>query len=253
MIRNALSKLMKKIFLRSLFLVLLSIPKIGKAQSVCGFFLQEFYYVNPDLLVTNAVDKIVFIGKMKGAGKLQTEVYLNSSAQKIKQFYSTRDTTYSEEFDNAELCDMVCRKYNDTSRITCNNFGMIENIRFSDGFRHVDYDSLHRPGKETWMPNKNLKIEREFKYKNGNLLDKIFVNNYQNDDLIGQECFSYVYNGTQLVSVEHLMKYTNEYTHAGTITFEYNQQGLITFLKGKDDFANFTVTVKYYSKDKLVK
>ena len=151
---------MKKILVKFLFLIILSIPKIGKTQSVCGFFLQEFYYVNSEILVANSIDRIVIIGKMKGAGKLQKEVYLNSNAKKIRQTYSTRDTSYSENFDNAELCDMVCRKTYDTNRMTCNKFGMIENINFNNGFRRTSYDTLNRPEKEIWEPNKNLNIDR---------------------------------------------------------------------------------------------
>ena len=49
------------------------------------------------------------------------------------------------------------------------------------------------------------------------------------------------------------MKYSDTYSNAGSITFEYNDKGLIIFSKGKDDFANFTLAVKYYSKGKLIR
>jgi len=244
-------RLMKKNFL----LIILLLPVVMNAQSVCGFFLQEFYYVNPTVLVDNKIDKIVFIGKMKGQEKLVREVYLNPAGKKIKESYATADTAYAEEFDNAALCEMACRMDHDTAKMTCTNFGLISHLKLKNGFRDTDYDSLNRPINERWQPNKIFKIIRQFRYTNDNLLDSIIVKNYSNGNITSEELFSYKYTDAEkrLDKIEHFTKFNNNYSLAGNISFHYNKAGLIDLSKVKDDFVDFALLVKFYSKDKLIK
>jgi hypothetical protein len=192
---------------------------------------------------------------MKGQGKLRKEVFLNDKGNKIKQSYAAAEVSYTEEYDNAPLCDMACRKVYDSTKTTCNKWGLIEQMSYSNFSRQLSYDSLARPIWENWRPNPTIRIERQLIYTKDNLLDSIKVSNYQGERFIGSECYCYRYDtsGAQLMSIVHLLGNDGNYEQVGNFTYLYNHAGLIEAIKGKDEFADFTMTVKYYANGKAIR
>ena len=220
---------------------LVTITTLG--QSTCGFFAHEFFYIDPQILVDKKVTRI----ELESKGKGKKTIFLDGYGKKIKEKYSSRDTTYEITFNKADICSFTC-PIDKSEDITCNQLGFIEESKSNK--RTMTFDNSGRPTKETWSPTDNIKVEREFVYDSKNQLDTIRVYNYQRSRLTGQERFKYLMKNGQLLGILHYQKVGQKLETIGIYEFVLNKTGLIKSGDYDDMAGRMKINATYYSNEK---
>ena len=237
---------MQKLFLT--FLITQSIIAFGQRSD--GFFVQEFCFVDPNLLKVFKVDKfqIQIYENNRKIGKI--EIFLDSNQRMTKQIVNYADSIRTTAFESTTISQFACPIVRPDYIKNCES-GRITKTESNDAYRITTFDTEGKVIGDRWKPGNNLlEIKREFIYTKGNLIDTIYVKDIKNDGGIDKkELHLYQYADDRLVSITQLIDFNNGYQNAGLFKFKNFDCGLIKRMEGTGYFGQYKVKVdfKFYS------
>lgn len=222
-----------------------------KAQRADGFFIQEFCFVDINLVKQLKVDKIdiVLYANNRYTGKVQ--LFLDSNYRKIREIVDYGDSTRVAEFASTTISQFSCPVNRPDYIKECVN-GRITRTNSRGAYRETTFDSAGRVIADKWRPGEALlEINREFSYSKSDLLTAASLKDIRKDGSIDkEELHLFEYENERLVEIKQLIKSTGDFQEAGKFNFKYYGFGLMKAMEGTGYFGRYKARVefKYYSK-----
>lgn len=224
---------------------------LTKAQRADGFFIQEFCFVDINLIKQLNVDRIdiVLYANNRYTGKAQ--LFLDSNYRKVKEIVDYGGSTKVTEFASTTISQFGCPVNRPDYIKECVN-GRITRTSSAGAYRETTFDSAGRVVADKWRPGENLlEINREFSYSKNDLLTAAYLKDIRKDGSVDkEELHLYEYKDERLVEIKQLIKSTNDFQEAGKFNFKYYDFGLTKTMEGAGYFGIYKARIefKYYSK-----
>ncbi|MEP7163540.1 MAG: hypothetical protein ABI741_02540 [Ferruginibacter sp.] len=241
---------MRKLLYAILQVLCLSSP----GQKSDGFFIQEFCFIDIDLIKQLKVDKFEIAIYQNNSLHGRLEIFLDSNFRMIKKV-SYADSITATDYASTSLTQYACPIIKPGYIKECVS-GRITKTAYQGAYRMTSFDAQGKVTDDRWKPGaKLLEISRQFIYSN-DLIDTIKVEDITTDGRVDKkEIYLYNYQNEKLITIKQLVSYGDSYYVAGKFNFKYYDLGLLQRMKGTGYSGQLKAKVefKYFSKGQLLK
>ena len=241
---------------RTIIFFLLSISLTSIGQKADGFFIQEFCFVDVNLIKQLKVDKleIAVYQNNRKAGTIQ--VFLDSNSRMIRQIADYNDSITTTLYASTTISQFACPIIKPGYIKECES-GLITKTESNGAYRITNFDDEGKVINDRWKPGNNLlEIRRQFIYTKDDLLDTAKVEDIRNDQSIDKtELHLYEYENERLVLIKQLISSSLGFQNAGSFKFRYFKCGLVQKMEGVGYYGVYKARAefKFYVKDQQLR